>query len=270
MGGGVTIFLILSGYGVSRSFSAKGLGYYWIKKIVRICIPWLLVWTISLFVNFCFNKQNIVEELKLLLLISSGNWFLQFLFLWYIIFYITHKWLYKNRWIIISFSSMVIFASLGNTQAEQALSFPFGVLIAENSKGFVFLKTRSKEIGSLVLFAFATFLFLKNTITIREQMNELPIIEHAVNLLIKLPLGMFVIVALKDSCTLTNNFLKFTGIISYELFLVHLFVVFKVVSPMNNFILQFLSLLVLSYLGAIMLHKINGKISKKLFSLIRH
>lgn len=54
---------------------------------------------------------------------------------------------------------MVIFASLGNTQAEQALSFPFGVLIAENSKGFVFLKTRSKEIGSLVLFAFATFLF---------------------------------------------------------------------------------------------------------------
>lgn len=47
-GAGVCIFLIISGYGLTKSSQKKGLKDFWKKKFFRVFFPWLLVWSVTL------------------------------------------------------------------------------------------------------------------------------------------------------------------------------------------------------------------------------
>lgn len=45
-GVGVSLFLILSGFGINESFAKNGLRHYWKKKFSRVILPWFIFITI--------------------------------------------------------------------------------------------------------------------------------------------------------------------------------------------------------------------------------
>ena len=79
---GVAMFLILSGYGINESYKRKGLDKYWRNKATRILTPYLL-WTVLLSVISLIEKLDIHFPLR--------YWFLEYLFLWYLVYYLARK-----------------------------------------------------------------------------------------------------------------------------------------------------------------------------------
>ncbi|MBS6711888.1 MAG: acyltransferase family protein [Ruminococcus sp.] len=49
-GVGVSLFLILSGYGLAMSYSKNGLAHYWTKKIQRVWIPYVFVQLVDMLI----------------------------------------------------------------------------------------------------------------------------------------------------------------------------------------------------------------------------
>ena len=47
-GAGVCIFLIISGYGLTKSSQKNGLKDFWKKKFFRVFFPWFLIWSVTL------------------------------------------------------------------------------------------------------------------------------------------------------------------------------------------------------------------------------
>ena len=127
------MFLILSGYGLSESYKRKGVDSFWKKKIIHILFPWWIIYFLFLQDWNHINGWDILGNMTLL---DTTCWYLQYLFLWYIIFYVTHKYqiLHEKRYIIMSLVAFVIFSCWGNIQAEQAVTFIIGMWISENKK----------------------------------------------------------------------------------------------------------------------------------------
>ena len=143
-GAGVAVFLIISGYGLSISTNKKGLKGFWTKKLVRVFLPWLFVWLTMVLLNG--EKKFSAPSLSALFLLDSTNWYLQYLLLCYLSFYISHKWFYKFRWLLLSCFFILSFAFWGNIQAEQSCSFLIGCLIAEKAKLFKWIVEKIKVI----------------------------------------------------------------------------------------------------------------------------
>ena len=89
--GGVAIFLILSGYGITVSYNQKGITkYYWLNKINKIFIPY---WGITMVYIISKNIWDMEIILKNMLFIDYDRnidgtmWYLSFAVLWYLIFW---------------------------------------------------------------------------------------------------------------------------------------------------------------------------------------
>lgn len=90
-GAGVSIFLIVSGYGLTLSFKKNELRNYWRKKFFRVFLPWLVVWLIA----SLLSRENFQWDSGLckLFLISDSNWYLQYLLFCYLVFWVAHKFI---------------------------------------------------------------------------------------------------------------------------------------------------------------------------------
>lgn len=226
-GGGVAIFLIISGYGLTISTKNKGLTGFWKKKFVRVFIPWLFVWMVMTILQ----RENLVSysSLSSLFLLNTTNWYLQYLLLCYIVFYVCHKWFYNVRWIIMSGFSILTFILWGNIQAEQSCSFFLGCLIAENGMVYSWIKNHIKKLCYICILLFCISLFVKQIGCIRIMLETNFFVEHSVNIVLKISLALFVmsICFLIYRC-INMKYARFIGKISYELYLVHLFVMIGV------------------------------------------
>lgn len=143
-GVGVSLFLVLSGYGLAVSYRKYGLKRYWEKRIQRVWIPYIIsngmFLIISVFSGKSFSMKDIMLNFTLIKPLYAFGWYLRYIFVCYLIFYFTCKFT-KNRttrmiatticfagWFIIR--STILIDSTPFLQARQMLAFPLGILSA--------------------------------------------------------------------------------------------------------------------------------------------
>ena len=259
-GGGVAIFLIISGYGLTISTKNKGLTGFWKKKFVRVFIPWLFVWMVMTILQ----RENLVSysSLSSLFLLNTTNWYLQYLLLCYIVFYVCHKWVYNVRWLFMNSFFILSFVLWGNIQAEQSCSFLIGCLIAENSKLVKWIVDHIKTMLVVSAFIGVLFLAVKQLSFVRTLMDSVDLVDHALNMFMKtsIAISVMMIVSLLWS-HINKSLAMFVGKMSYELYLVHLFIVIGFCKMINNMpLVSILVFIVCSFALSYLLYLVDNKI----------
>lgn len=91
---GVSLFLILSGYGIFKSYQKNGLKKYFSKKIKKIFLPYVLVTIFVLlynYIKFKISKKTIIFSLLGIdfgFICDGTMWYISYIFIQYIIFFI--------------------------------------------------------------------------------------------------------------------------------------------------------------------------------------
>lgn len=254
-GGGVCIFLILSGYGLTMSANKKGLNDFWKKKFVRVFLPLLIVWLIM-----TIQTEKSISIVSLF----SPNWFLQYIFVCYIIFYLVCK-AAPNRigsYICLFIFSLATFFLWGSRQAEQCLSFQIGIFLAQSEATVSLIRKNAKKLQITSFIIFVLALALKQVEAIRMFMNTNCIAANGLNLVLKLSIGIFVMMScLFLSKYINGKYAQLVGKMSYELYLVHLSLAIGLCyqAGQNKF-LQIAIFIISSFIISWLLLKIDTKI----------
>ena len=221
---GVAIFLALSGYGLSISYERNGLKYYWRKRFIAVWIPYIFIELITAPLRQ-ITIVDVIGDITLFRPQFMLGWYLNYLLLWYIVFWIVNSLNIseKNKWRIFGTIAIVLaiyFNFNSSIRFEQSLSFLTGILIAKkNLKKYI-----TKLNGIMALVAAIIILAIKQTGYIRQQSQT---ILNIVDLLIKnfALIGILILgYILFNSLRKQNGILKCLekiGVISYELYLVH-------------------------------------------------
>lgn len=216
---GVAIFLILSGYGLNESYIRNGLKGFWPKRIGRMMLPYAIaigIMTIVCGYSFWWFLQNV-------LCIKTYYWFIAYMMYWYIAFWVVSAtpYLKEHRLSIFLVLSVLCFFYLNH---EQALSFTAGVMLSQYKteiEQYAVQYSKRVDVFSLILLLIA-FLALgtKQLPAIRAASD--PMIMKPLEFILKFGAGLGLVLLFRNNRILhQSRFLLFTGVISYELYLVH-------------------------------------------------
>ncbi|MDE5941670.1 MAG: acyltransferase family protein [Muribaculaceae bacterium] len=223
---GVTLFLILSGYGLNESFRKHGLRHFWRKKILRVLLPYSFVF-IALAV-FNHNTSPLSWALNLLGLRTS-YWYIAFIIKCYLIFWLASVAAPPYRLWIMTLLSVGLFFIGGELEAPQSFSFLFGVALSHSAISPSRLRNatvpkillRPASIACLTFVIGTMFLAIKQIPYVRAEYYG-SMLYDLIQLLINLPYAVSVMFALYGLKSFpSSRFLLFTGSISYELYLIH-------------------------------------------------
>lgn len=220
---GVTLFLISSGYGLNESFKKKGLDNFFLNRLLKITIPyWIMViiyWLIhyDVFATSSFLKSIIlVNRLPYM-------WFIQYIFLWYLSFYISKKFFSESKSIIFLsiLSVFLIFIFHDNTWGEQSFSFTLGVLYSQykNISTYISFKKMRMLIFLFIGMTFST-LFLYMKIAGMDTVNNYWLM-NLVQMLMKLSISIFIIQITYFFKIFIYPSIIYIGLYSYEIYLSH-------------------------------------------------
>lgn len=116
---GVTLFLFLSGYGLSCSKSNANSITWLTKHVTKIYIPYIIVISIQLIVEMCFRDVSYKSIIISLVGLDFGYnidpsmWYISYLVLWYVFFWLANR--SKKYFDIILIVASFIFLVLGYT-----------------------------------------------------------------------------------------------------------------------------------------------------------
>ena len=257
-GTGVALFLLLSGFGLNESFKKQGLTFYWHKKVLRVLLPYFFVASLLYLFRWDFTWQGYLLDITG---IKTHYWYIAFLVKWYVVFWITSKYCLRYRTILLLVMSMIILFLFPNIEAEQAFSFPMGMLISMHLNRVKTIKVKNVIIITCLMFIVGTlFLLIKQHPIVRAQMSTW--IYNVVQLFIKLPYAMFIVCLLRlfPQC-IKSKFLLFSGIICYELYLVHM----PFWNYVENTVWSGLLLFIVSFAISYPFYLINNKIKVLMF-----
>lgn len=256
---GVAMFLILSGYGLNESYKKNGLHKFWSKRFIRLWIPYaIVICTLTL-----IKKHPLIWLINNITLYQCPFWFIKYIILWYLLFFVVSRFAPKYRRQIILFLGLGVLFVTSGVRGEQALSFPLGVVLSEMK---IRLEFNKHNIPRTVLFGLLiigiAFLSLKQTHWYRAI--ESYVLINLINLPIKLGLGLFLIFVIsKISCLYNNKFLMFTGVISYELYMVHY--PFRGLAGVN--LVLAILVIIISYLISYILYRLDNPLSERISRL---
>ena len=254
---GVALFLFLSGFGCNESYKHKGLSGFWWKKVKRVLLPYAIVITLICIIK---QKWNLVYYLLNITGLETGFWFIAYLMKWYIVYWVTTRFLPRYRIIVMILFAIISYAVLPEIEAAQSLSFLLGVICSErldNVKSFS--KSKLAMIAGTGIFISITFLLIKQLPLVRQHEGEM--IYALVQMLIKLPCAIGLVAALNFvPALIRSRYLSLAGTVSYELFLVH----FPLYTYLDGRLLWAIVLLIGSFMVAYGFNKFNLKISKLL------
>lgn len=252
---GVALFLFISGYGLNESWKSRGAHQYWWKKIKRVFIPYAIIVTI-------LALWHGIPDIKAFLLdifgIKTSYWYIGYLLKWYVIFWATTKYIYKYRMPIMILCALFFLILMPNLEAEQSLSFVFGVWVSISADKIKELKPRHIiYLGIASFIVGASFLALKQMPAIRA--HESDYIYNIVQLFIKLPFAISIMSAVWFFPTIWHSrLLLFAGAVSYEVYLLHM-----PFYPMTNgSILYAIALIAASLLAAALFHRLTSFTSR--------
>lgn len=137
----VTIFIILSGYGLEESFRMRGLDGFWRKRVEKVVLP------VAFFVcayNYLFpyilpddplfEGSAMRKCLDELLFFSPRFWYVFFILKWYFVYWLGTRFMgERSRWIFFLICALICLnmpSPAGHLEAEQSFSFLAGVLLS--------------------------------------------------------------------------------------------------------------------------------------------
>ena len=227
---GVAVFLVLSGYGLTVSWEKTGHKAWWRKRLLSTFLPYFLIQIVAYWPFHGFSVQSFLLDITLISPQYSNGWYLTYLLMWYIAFYLVMRFSVIRKFMfpifaVLSLVSFFAFAKTYPLRAEQSFSFFAGVLFAKLNQEKI-SKIFRLRYGILSLFAGITFLGIKQLPLIR---NSGEYIYNLVELFIKLPCAIGLMIVLY--CLLKHVHLRaiyWVGIVSYELYIVHGYVLEQV------------------------------------------
>ncbi len=228
---GVVLFLIVSGYGVCKSYELKGLKHFWVKKFLHILLPYIIIQ--SLFCIFLRGGRNlsartIISDILLINPLHPYGWYLRYLFVCYIIFYIIFKLKFSNKIKGVATTIICAIISLYMGYLEQIAMFAFslGVLLAIYKKED-YEKKNLKFVMSISLLIGITLLGIKQLEIIR---NGNKILFIGIEIIEIYALSLFVIIFIYLFYKFFRG-AKTISAISYELYLVHAYTIVVLKEP---------------------------------------
>ena len=240
----VTLFLMLSGFGLTRSLANRPLllGDFISHRLKRVLLPYWLVTIIILILDYfllqrTYSPQNIALTLAginlnpVLRQLDYARWFITLLLIYYVLFFIANRF-FKNLpaicllfffgVILLLFKHYGIF-SLG--KYNQIIAFPIGCFMSYFHDNLSKLFNNTNKISfalfsiSLTMIAIKVpLLLISDKATYLYSITELCV--YNVNGLLFCFLMILAISAL-GIYNYISNFLLFCGTISYEIYLIH-------------------------------------------------
>lgn len=260
---GVSIFLVLSAYGLNESYKTGG-GFWWRKRLISVFIPYFIIQSVF---YWPFQEWSLLDFVKDIMLIQPkyhNGWYLNYILMWYVIFYSVSKIsvFSKHKILIVSSIALISFFFLREIKAEQAMSFFTGIVLSEYKDNVKLRQCLSWKMGIVLIVWGVMFLAIKQIPLVR---NMPQIVISFVQLMIKLPCGSGMCVI----CYLLRNkinykFFSLVGAISYELYLIHGYVLQNVSVGLQGEIV----FVVFSALGALILHFILKVIRKPVYKML--
>ncbi|MEQ8156905.1 MAG: acyltransferase [Clostridiaceae bacterium] len=230
---GVTLFLILSGFGITKSYLNNGMNFAkLIGRIKSILIPYSIVTLVWIIIDCLYlDKTYSAKTIILVLLgidgrrsIDASMWYISIILFWYIIFYITFRLQLKNyiKVLLLFCFSYVIYRGhfdsylldLSSNWQLSAFSFPVGVSLSLYSEEIMdYLHKKNIKYLFLLL---AVVLFLLFIILVKYNSASLKcyILTNT-----SISLFFIMIVVLLRYYNFTSKFFEFIGSISYEIYL---------------------------------------------------
>lgn len=269
----VTLFLLLSGYGLTKSNMAHGITarIFFIKRVKKILIPyWITTIIIILLDYFLLQKHYQFHELILTICgintsdtlqnLDYVRWFITLLLLNYFAFFFCSKsFTPLHSSIILSFFAIFLIAlrhydifPLG--ARHQLLAFPLGCILA--LAGPLMCSGRRIISYQVIVIACTSVIMLLNyfSITYRLHLENVLVAKFFVYFDSYLQPFLFCIlclslVTLVARIGYTSRFLGLCGYLSYELYLIHGPFLIKYNPILSNFNDSFIWLGILLWLG---------------------
>lgn len=258
---GVALFLMCSGYGLEISYEKNGLEGFWKKRLLSVCLPFWTVELVGALATGTFSIKTYLLDSCFLKPATSYGWFMGYIVICYLIFYVVKRLIKDGRTqTLVLFGAFPIWFVLDSVffanpnmpflRARQMLSFPVGILLAVNKDKIERTLTKIKNI--LILTGGGTVCLLFMAITQLNVVKNLPyLVSNAIALLTCLPMAIGIMVFGKSfSGLFENKMLAMTGMISYEIYLVHAFAL-GIVKPSIVSVFVFV---VVTYIFAYILH----------------
>lgn len=225
---GVSTFLILSGYGLMESFKQHGLDGFWRKRLSRVLVPYLIFLLVYCAYRMVANGEFPIFNLR--------YWFVEYIVIWYVLFYFIMKYCLKCRWLLLSIAAIVIIWVMPCLQAQQSLCFMAGILISEKKDDVASIsRKRLIQIAvSCVVISFFASLIVQWLPIYRYHLDPTSmqpwlafkyieddyILRKSIQVISHLPAGIFVIIMMTLLDHVKIPLLEPIGRISYEIYLV--------------------------------------------------
>lgn len=275
---GVDIFLLLSGYGLYKSYEKKGINKdFIIKRVSTIYVPFIIAVIIDVFLKIYIC--NIRFSLKQILFFLSGfganrildgtYWYISFILLWYFVFCLIYKFSrFKNlNLILLFYFSYLFYLSnfMYNVQfltwqfSLHFIAFPLGVLIATHEKKLI--RVLIPDIYKLSIIILLITCFFTHYIY-RFNSDYYWLYDLNIALLV-----IFIFLFLQ-SYNIMSKFLEFIGNISYGIYLVEMQILtyFYFPSIVHNKIIGDIIELILCLVAGFLLDKLSKTIKTLIFN----
>jgi len=140
---GVYIFLFLSGYGLMRSVTEKGLQRYWIKRIKNVYFPYLVVLVFVLTLAIIVRNDVGIGFIRYLFFIDypfGEYWYLLIQVEWYIAFFLIWNAKFKFsmdfKWILFLMIAADVLIVLMNA-SDRKFVWTFGAFVIGGGWGIM-------------------------------------------------------------------------------------------------------------------------------------
>lgn len=264
---GVSIFLFLSGYGIAKSYEKIGLNRFWIKRLSRVYIPFVIINFITLILYNIVLKKNysyrdVLEYIIGIRLIDPILWYVKAILFLYLCFYILIKYMKKNNaikvllCISIFYPIVCYFINLGSEWYTASFSFFIGIVM-------VFYKSRIDRIilpryKYYLILASCLFIIFSSGNIFFNKVYSLKVVFCYFSSILFTCLVLLIIYKIK----LSNKPVLFIGVISYEIYLIHMKVynILFINSTSNGIILYLIIIILLSFI----FNKLNSMVNRRI------
>lgn len=211
---GVSMFLMLSGYGLNESFNIKkNTTGYWHNKFIGVYLPYMFLSIPTIFIFEGLNFKLLLNNFTLYQPYYQYGWYLNILLILYFVFWLSASIRRTSyRLAVIGVSAIFIFLFYNNIGKIQGFSFFLGVILSQY-KSFA-IKLRNYwmlwiGLGIMSYFLFRCSYFLPYPAWALRMWSVSFFIGNGLCLLFS---------ALFDR---KFQILKFIGTISFELYIIH-------------------------------------------------
>ena len=219
---GVALFLLCSGFGIEKSFQKIGRKDYWKKRIINVWLPYALIELLCVWHHPEVGIIGIIQDLLLIQPCHPFGWYMQVLFIWYILYYLTSFLSRRLQIAAFILASILIICFWTPLRAQNSLSFLIGILFARNEAKFLSFANWKSLIVAMILSA---GIFVVRERVLRIEGFQETIGWNAFSLVYYMTLATFFYIILIMVCKPSNEKLLrgfyMIGLISYEIYLVH-------------------------------------------------